>query len=310
MSSLLNVSNDSSKPEEFRLKDIEVFVDSVEQNWFKRTHVGKFLGIEDIWTSLNGHEKCEILTREELIPNRRGWSAGWSGPKDQQNKADKFFSFFGVMYVIVNSKKEKGKVLKEHILKDLIPRGFDAKIEDLTNRVQALEFTNEEERQAHQQAIEEKDATIVLLNDDLKNREHDNVALQAQRDVYKEQLQKCQDIFSHLETRYDPHAKDPGKDNIVMIIEKNTAPEEDRFYEYPYCIVRIQRRSINTKKRWIKAQYPYHRFIMDELDNPNGIHAFNKFEEKGFVERFQYHFRLVDTPRDAFYALAILHDEE
>ena len=46
------------------------------------------------------------------------------------------------------------------------------KMKILTSRVQALEFTNEEERQAHQQAIKEKDATIALLNDDLKNREH------------------------------------------------------------------------------------------------------------------------------------------
>ena len=52
-----------------------------------------------------------------------------------------------------------------------------------------------------------------------------------------------------------------------MIIEKNTAPEEDEFYEYPYYIARIQRRFINTKKRWFKAQYPHHRFIMDELGN-------------------------------------------
>ena len=40
-----------------------------------------------------------------------------------------------------------------------------------------------------------------------------------------------------------------GKDNIVMIIEKNTAPEEDQFYEYPCYIARIQRRLISTKKR-------------------------------------------------------------
>ena len=59
----------------------------------------------------------------------------------------------------------------------------------------------------HQQAIEEKDTTIALLNDDLKNREHDNVALQAQSDVYKEQLQKCQDIIIHIKKRYVPHAK-------------------------------------------------------------------------------------------------------
>ena len=97
--------------------------------------------------------------------------------------------------------------------------------------------------------IEEKDAAIALLNDDLKNREHDVVVLQAQRDVYKDQLQKCQDIITHLKTRYVPHANDLGKDNIVMIIKKNTAPEEDEFYEYPYYIARIQRRFITTKKR-------------------------------------------------------------
>ena len=45
--------------------------------------------------------------------------------------------------------------------------------EDLTGRVQALEFTNK----AHQQAIEEKDAAIALLNDDLQNREYENVGL-------------------------------------------------------------------------------------------------------------------------------------
>ena len=65
---MLNVSNDSSKPEEFSLKDVEVFVDSEEQNWLKRAHVGTFLAIEDIQTSLNGLEKCKILTRQKLIP--------------------------------------------------------------------------------------------------------------------------------------------------------------------------------------------------------------------------------------------------
>ena len=43
---------------------------------------------------------------------------------------------------------------------------------------------------------------------------------------------------------------------------------------------------------------------MEEPDNANGIHAFNRFEEKGFVERFQQRqFRLVDIPRDVLYAL-------
>ena len=61
-----------------------------------------------------------------------------------------------------------------------------------------------------------------MLNDDLKNREHDNVALIAQRGVYKDQLQKYQDIITHLKTRHVPHTKNSGKDNNVLIIEKNT----------------------------------------------------------------------------------------
>ena len=43
---------------------------------------------------------------------------------------------------------------------------------------------------------------------------------------------------------------------------------------------------------------------MEELDNANSIHTFNRFEEKGHVERFQCHFRLADIPHDAHYALA------
>ena len=45
--------------------------------------------------------------------------------------------------------------------------------------------------------IEEKDSAIALLNDDLQKREYENVALQAQKNVYQAELQKCQDIITH-----------------------------------------------------------------------------------------------------------------
>ena len=69
------------------------------------------------------------------------------------------------MHVIVNSRNDKGKALKEHMLKDIVSRKFDVRIEEIQEK--------------HQQAIEEKDAAIALLNDDLKNREYKNVGLQA-----------------------------------------------------------------------------------------------------------------------------------
>ena len=62
------------------------------------------------------------------------------------------------------------------------------------------------------------------------------MALQAQGDVYQVQLQRFPDqIRDHIINRHVP-----GANKIVMIIEKNTAPEEDEFYEYPYYIARIQ----------------------------------------------------------------------
>ena len=121
--SVLNVSNGSSKPKEFSIKDNEMLVDIDEQNWFKRAHVGKFLGIEDIRSSSNDLGKSEMFTRQELIPSQRG-TPGWSTPKDQQNKTDKFLAAIEVINVIVNSKNNIGRVLKDHILKGIVSKIF------------------------------------------------------------------------------------------------------------------------------------------------------------------------------------------
>ena len=66
-------------------------------------------------------------------------------------------------------------MLFPHVQQQLSDRSHA--MEPMYIRVQTLEITNE----AHRHAIEEKDAAIALLNDDLKTREHHNVALQAQR---------------------------------------------------------------------------------------------------------------------------------
>ena len=41
-----------------------------------------------------------------------------------------FISLTGALYVVVNSQKDKGKALKKHILKYIVPRRFDVKIEE------------------------------------------------------------------------------------------------------------------------------------------------------------------------------------
>ena len=90
--------------------------------------------------------------------------------------------------------------------------------------------------------IEEKDATLALFTDDLQNHEYENVALQAQRDVYQAELEKFQNTITHLRTRYVPHARNPGKDNIIIIVRKHTTSTNDKYHGLSHYVVRIQRR--------------------------------------------------------------------
>ena len=275
MSSLLNFSYDASrKPEEFSLKDTEVFVDSEEQNWFKRDHVVKFLVIEDIQTSLNGLEKCEILTRQELVTTRRGTPV-WPGPKDQENKTDKFLSFFGVMYVIVNSQKDKGKVLRKHVLKDIVPRGFDARVEEIQKKLQ--------------QAIEEKHAAIALLNDDLKNQEYENVGLQG------EIRAKDQQIVA-LQRRYVGYLSDEDKNNGISIIAKNNEEAE-----YSYISICGKHGYRRHKVRVLLTRTKGSTLLADG-DTPNAIVTHNFWREHRLI--------VVDPGRPKHFRLYMVNQEQ
>ena len=80
----------------------------------------------------------------------------------------------------------------------------------------------------------------------------------------------------------------------------------------PYYVARTQRRKRYVKLRWFDRHFPDHEIIV-EIDNPNSIHVFNRFEEKGHAERRCNHFRLIDLTREELYAMAvpaILDDEE
>ena len=111
MSSLLNVSNDASrKPEEFSLKNIEVFVDSEEKNWFKWAHVEKFLGLVNI------HRSTAKLVDEDqksraFLQTKRGCHIMTTSREDSQDH-DIFISLTGDLYVVVNSRKDEGKHLR------------------------------------------------------------------------------------------------------------------------------------------------------------------------------------------------------
>ena len=57
---MLDVPNASSNHEKFNIKDIEVVVDKKGHNWFKRAHIGGYLGIARIITSIDKQSEEDI----------------------------------------------------------------------------------------------------------------------------------------------------------------------------------------------------------------------------------------------------------
>ena len=140
----------------------------------------------------------ENITQKYQMTSVRVACTPINWPKDSQ-KYDIYSNEEGMYELLFSSQQPKAKDLRRHCSNELFPhvgqqlcdKSHAMEIEGLASRVQALDITNE----AHQQAIEDKDAALALLNDDLKNPEnqiqaiqYENVALQAQRDVYKDQL--------------------------------------------------------------------------------------------------------------------------
>lgn len=67
--------------------------------------------LEKILMSVKGLDDCEISTRSAIKAVLNN-PYPWPGPRDQQNKADVYLSAFGVIYIIVRSKKEREKELR------------------------------------------------------------------------------------------------------------------------------------------------------------------------------------------------------
>ena len=163
-------------------------------------------------------------------------------PKDSQ-KFDIYINEKGMYELLLSSQQSKAKEFRKHCCNVILPHVRQQR----TNKM----------KEDHQKAMKEKDAALALLIDDLQDRDnqiqviqYENLVLQAQRDAYQTQLQRCQDTITHLRTRYVDHARDPSKYNIIIIARKHTRPASDKYNDLPYYVARIQRRKRYIKLRW------------------------------------------------------------
>ena len=95
----------------------------------------------------------------------------WS--KDSQ-KYDIYIIEEGMHGLLFSGKQPKVKTFRRHCCNVLFPH--------------VRQHFKNKMKEDHQQAIEEKDVVIAPMNDDLKSREYENVALQAKRNVYQAEL--------------------------------------------------------------------------------------------------------------------------
>ena len=116
-------------------------------------------------------------------------------------------------------------MLFPHVRQQLSDKLHAMEIEDFTSRLQALEFTNEEERHAHHQQV------LGL------NEEH--------RQSLKE---KEQEIDNLIKNRHVVRHK--CFDNVLCLIKKNSRKG------HPYYVIRCQYRHLEKHKRWLKLRYP------------------------------------------------------
>ena len=155
-------------------------------------------------------------------------------PRDSR-KDDYYINGEGMYELVFSSQQPKTKNFRKHCCNVMLPWIRQQLVHKM--------------KEYHQQAIEEKDAALAYRDNQIQGIQYENAALQAQRDVYQAHLQRCQDTISHLRPSYVDHAKDPRKYSIIIIIRKHTMPANDKYYNLPYYVARIQRRKRYAKLR-------------------------------------------------------------
>ena len=249
---------------------IETVSDSDNNPLFKRADLGRFLGIANV---AGNYPKIATKSRSQLT--REGF--GLTEPLGRmKNPQDAFVDLDGALEIVVRSKKPKAV----EIAKWLTHKGVEKIIEE------------------RQKAIEEKNAQLALLNNDLaesqdlvRQLEFNNVGLQGENRAKDQEIERRMIENADLRERYVPRIE--GIDNVLCFIDKK-ANERHQFY-----VIRCQRRVLEKHKKCLKNRYP-NMIVLDECDDPNAIHRWNRFKHDSVHDFKRNHFNLDGEGRELF----------
>ena len=132
-----------------------------------------------------------------------------------------------------------------------------------------VEKIQEEHRNAiaeKQQAIEEKDTALAILNDDLDERQREYAILEYRYEP-----------LENRENRAVPYLEDPKKDNGMVVIQKNNGDE------YPYIAICGQQGYVAQKIQNKLIDFPNCQIVV-LAETPNAIAHYNWLRERGCIE--------------------------
>ena len=102
-------------------------------------------------------------------------------------------------------------------------------------------------------AIEEKDAALALLNDDLQDRENQIQALEfrneEERQAHQQQILTLNEEINDLIANRHV-ARRICFENVLYFIKKSSKEV------HPYNVIRCQYKQLEKHKRWLKLRYP------------------------------------------------------
>jgi Protein of unknown function (DUF3627). len=130
-----------------------------------------------------------------------------------------------------------------------------------------------------------------FVNEFKVKHQHDNETMMAKF----QDLETRNEALKNYVEDISPKVINPNKRHMFAIIQKNQP------HEYPYYIIRIQRRNFQQSLKRVQIKYPRAQVIADLDYNPNSINLFNRImNEIQYITCKYNDFKLVNTPIEIF----------
>ena len=154
--------------------------------------VGQYLVSKDVYESIGYEKEDEVKVIQQLVPKKYkiqfgNTQADLEGVDNCVHTQPNIILLKepGLYCFLLRCKRDEAEPFIEWVVETVLPRE-DRKLAS---------------------TIEEKDAVVALMNDDLQDRDnqiqaikYENLTLQARTDVYQAQLQRCQDTITLAKT--------------------------------------------------------------------------------------------------------------